>query len=141
MHTYISDPKVMAKFESYPEKASAYMHMLRDLILETANELDLADVVEVLKWGEPSYKAKKGSAIRIDYKLRSPDECAMYFTCSTSLVSTFREVFGDVFSYEGNRALVFQLDQELPTSELKSCIAAALRYGDVKKLKQLGIPN
>lgn len=129
----------MAKFEAYPEKASAYMHMLRDLILETANELELTDVVEVLKWGEPSYKAKKGSAIRIDYKLKSPEQCAMYFTCSTSLVSTFKEVYGSVFTYEGNRALLFQLDEELPMTELKSCIAAALRYGDVKKLPQLGI--
>ncbi len=93
---------------------------------------------ETLKWGEPSYLAKKGSTIRIGWKQSSPDQYAMYFNCNTKLVETYREVYSDLFKYEGNRAIVFAVDEELPMDDLKQCITVALTYHTRKHLPMLG---
>ena len=63
----------------------------------------------------------------------------MYFQCTSRLVDTFRLVFGHKFQYEGKRAIVFQLNQEIPELELKECIKASLIYHNVKELITLGI--
>ena len=62
----------------------------------------------------------------------------MYFNCNTSLVDTFRELYGDVFMFEGNRAIVFGEADEIPVAELKHCISLALTYHRVKRLPLLG---
>lgn len=53
----------------------------------------------------------------------------------------FKLVFDQIFQCEGNRAIVFQLNQRIPTYELKECIRATLLYHKVKQLKTLGILN
>jgi hypothetical protein len=52
----------------------------------------------------------------------------MFFHCQTSLVATFRELYPDSFAFQGNRALVFALADEVPEDALKHCIALALTY-------------
>ena len=94
-----------------------------------------------MKWGEPSYLVKKGSTIRMDWKAKSPDQYAMYFKCTSKLVPTFREVYGETFSYENNRAIVFGLDDEIPEAELKVCIGLALQYHLLKEKPRLGVPE
>ena len=127
------------KLESYPEHIRKKLNHLRDLILKTAGELEgISEIEETLKWGEPSYIAKKGSTIRMDWKPRAPDQYALYFNCNTSLVDTFKMVYGDLFKYEKNRALLFDLEENLPETELKDCIAMALRYHELKGKPLLG---
>ena len=63
---------------------------------------------------------------------------AMYFNCNTSLVDTFKELYGDLFNFEGNRAIVFNETDELVVNELKHCISLALTYHRVKRLPLLG---
>ena len=48
-------------------------------------------------------------------------------------------VFGDLFEYEKNRAILFQLDQEIPVNELKKCINVTLMYHKVKDDITLGL--
>ncbi len=136
-----SDPEVQAVFDNYPDDARAKMSALRDLILETAEEMEeVSQLKETLKWGEPSYITKIGSTLRIDWKEKQPKQYAMYFSCSSRLVSTFKMLYNQTFSFEGNRAIVFQLDDAAPyPAELKNCIIAALRYHKVKQLPTLGI--
>ena len=138
LHIFTSPP-VESKFLKYPEDVRARIHNLRRLILETAAEVGLTDIEETLKWGEPSYLAKRGSTIRIDWKAKTPGQYAMYFKCTSKLVPAFKAAFGDIFTYEGSRAIVFRLDDEIPEFELKQCIAAALTYHKVKHLQGLGI--
>jgi hypothetical protein len=134
------DPRVEPKFELYPPHIRPKVDHLRALVLETAEEApSVSKLEETLKWGEPSYLAKKGSTIRIDWKAKSPDQYAMYFKCTSKLVATFREVFGDTFNYENNRAIVFGLEDSVPEKELKACILAALTYHSVKNKPLLGI--
>ena len=135
-----TDPQVEDVFSDYPDFVRDKMQFLRALVIETAWETDGVDTLEeTLKWGEPSFVTKNGSTLRMDWKERSPDQYAMYFQCTSRLVDTFRLVFDHRFQYEGNRAIVFQLNQKVPVNELKKCIAATLMYHKVKHLKTLGI--
>lgn len=134
------NPAVEEVFNAYPEAVRPTMLMLRRLVLETAEELEAIPAVEeTLKWGEPSYLTKIGSTIRMDWKEKAPDQVAMYFKCTSKLVTTFREVYEDVFIFEGTRAIVFQLGEEIPKAELKRCIAAGLMYHKVKHEPMLGL--
>lgn len=135
-----TNPEVNAVFDKYTKEARLKIENLRRIIFETANEIDeISELEETLKWGEPSYLAKKGSTIRIDWKPKAPNQYAIYFSCSTTLVKTFKQVYDNQFDYEGKRAIVFQMDDNIPEKELKSCIRAALTYHRVKKLDKLGL--
>jgi hypothetical protein len=135
-----TNPEVRAVYKKYPKEARLKIENLRRIIFETANEIEeLTELEETLKWGEPSYLAKKGSTVRIDWKPKAPNQYAIYFSCSTTLIETFKQVYGNLFDYEGKRAIVFQMDDNIPEKELKSCIRAALTYHRVKKLDKLGL--
>lgn len=136
----IKNPEVKIVFKNYPKGVQQKLVRLRKLILETANEIDSIDELEeTLKWGEPSYLAKKSSTIRIDWKKSKPEQYAMYFKCTSKLVETFKIIYGDVFTYEGNRAIVFKLKDKIPVAELKHCISMALTYHQIKNLPLLGV--
>ncbi len=131
---------VKEKFKKYPKNIKPKINHLRKLILETAkSDESISEIEETLKWGEPSYITKNGSTIRIDWKEKSSNQYAMYFKCTSKLVPTFKEVFGDLFNYENTRAILFNLDDEIPEGELKICISLALNYHKVKNLPRLGL--
>ena len=136
----IKDPEVMAKFNSYPKPMRKKLMLLRQLVLDTASEIEGVNTLEeTLKWGEPSYLTKSGSTIRMDWKKSKPDQYAMYFHCKTNLVDTFKEIYRDKFKFEGNRAIVFDESDEIPINELKHCISLSLTYHHRKHLPMLGI--
>jgi len=133
------NPEVKFKFATYPEEVKTKLEYLRTLIIETASEIEsVKEVEETLKWGEPSYLVKNGSTIRIDWKSKTPNQYAMYFKCTSKLVPTFKEVFGDIFKYEHNRAVIFDTNDKIPEKELKECIELALTYHLVKNKHLLG---
>jgi hypothetical protein len=135
-----SDPAVELVFAQYPDAMRKKMLGLRALVIETASEIEgIRELEETLKWGEPSYLTKYGSTLRMDWKSKNPGQYAMYFKCTSRLVETFKTVFGDEFMYEGNRAIIFKMDDKIPTKSLKLCIRAALTYHKVKALPTLGI--
>ena len=116
------------------------MYALRELVIETASEIDgLHQLEETLKWGEPSYLTKFGSTLRMDWKAKKPEQYALYFKCTSRLVETFKLHFNHTFCYEGKRAIVFKLDDKIPKEALKNCIKAALTYHKVKHLPTLGM--
>lgn len=123
--------KVAAKFDAYPPAARGKLMHLRELVLRTARSHPrVGEIEETLKWGEPAYVtvAKTGSTVRIDWKPKNPSQYAMYFNCRTRLVETFRQLFPQDFRFEGNRALVLDLDAPMPGDALSVCIEAALTY-------------
>lgn len=127
-------------FNNYPGEMREKLLFLRSLVLETVEETDgINTIEETLKWGEPSYIAKGGSTIRMNWKKSAPDHYAMYFNCKTKLVDTFRERYKHEFKYEGNRAIVFHKNDDIPVEELKHCILLSLTYHRVKDLPMLGV--
>ncbi len=138
--TLQSNPKVQTVFNSYPEAVRKKLLHLRGIILATANNIpEVSKLEETLKWGEPSYITKIGSTLRIDWKSKQPNQYALYFQCTSKLVATFRMIYKNTFKFEGNRAIVFHLEDELPVEALEHCIRATLTYHKVKHLPTLGI--
>ena len=136
----LSNPKVEEVFNDYPVSVQEKMLNLRSLVLEAASEIkELKTIEETLKWGEPSYLTKHGSTLRMDWKRKNPNHYAIYFSCTSSLVPTFKAIFQNKFTFEGNRAIVFKLDEEIPRNELKHCISLALTYHKVKHLPLLRV--
>ena len=134
-----SNPEVKKRINSYPKPVVKKLNHLRQLILATAKETEgITAMEETLKWREPSYLVKKGSTVRMDWKEKKPNQYAMYFKCTSKLVNTFKEVYKDTFKYETTRAIVFDMDDEVPEEELKHCIQMALTYHKVKHLPLLG---
>ncbi len=125
--------------DGYSDHMQQKLSFLRRLILETATELELEeDLQETLKWGQLSFLTKRGSTIRIDGLKAKPDQFAMFFHCQSRLVDTFRTLYGDRFTFDGNRAIVFNQTEDVAVEELKHCVALALTYHDRKHLPLLG---
>ena len=105
---------------------------LRKLIFKVAFEIQgVGELEETLKWGQPSYvthNTKSGSTIRIGREKYTDGDYGIYFHCQTNLVDTFKEIYGDTFKYEKNRAIIFQNNEEIPARVLSNCIAMALTY-------------
>ncbi|MGJ8693480.1 MAG: DUF1801 domain-containing protein [Thalassotalea sp.] len=132
------DLAVKQKFESYPQTAVSQLYVIRELIYKVAEQCEIDDLTETLKWGEPSYITKCGSTIRFDWKAKAPAQYCLYFNCRTTLVATFKEVYGDIFTYDGNRAIIFTLGADVPMPALAHCISMALCYKKIKHLELLG---
>lgn len=129
---------VEKRFSEYPENARSRLKELRGLIFSIAEELELGDIEESLKWGEPSYDVKTGSPLRIDWKQKSPTHYFLYFNCQTKLVDTYRELYSGELDFQGNRAIVLSLSDPLPEEAIKHCIRLALTYQQRKHLPLLG---
>ncbi|BBB61355.1 hypothetical protein UNDKW_3082 [Undibacterium sp. KW1] len=136
----IKNPQVAKVFNNYPSHLRQKLMLLRQLVLDVASEHKISDTLEeTLKWGEPSYLTKTGSTVRIDWKSSAPEQYAMYFHCQTRLLDTFKELYSDKLKFEGNRAIIFHQDDEIPIDEVKHCILLSLTYHDRKHLTMLGI--
>ncbi len=125
-------PSVAAVFDAYPEELRLRLQALRQLIFDVAAETEgVGDLEETLKWGQPSYltsQSKSGSTIRIDRVKSEPGKYAMYFICHTNLVETFEQMYDDLFTFDGNRAIVFDTSESIPVDALAHCVALALTY-------------
>jgi hypothetical protein len=105
---------------------------LRDLIFATAGATEgVGELVETLKWGQPAYLPKTprtGTTVRIDALKGRDGAYAIFFHCQTSLIETFREVYPDSLSFQGNRAIELSVDGAVPEDALRHCISLALTY-------------
>ena len=123
--------EVTAVFEKYPDPIRQQLLALRQLILETAVATPgVGEIVETLKWGQPSYltvKPKSGTPVRIDAHNVQLGQIGLYVHCQTSLIDTFRQLYPSL-SYEGNRAIILDIQAPLPVEPLGDCIERALTY-------------
>ena len=136
----IENLEVAEVFRKYPKSIRKRLMFLRQLVLDTASETEgVNEIEETLKWGEPSYVTRNGSTIRMDWNKSKSNQYVMYFHCKTKLVDTFKELYKDKLKFEGNRAIVFNEDDEIPINELKHCIVLSLTYHSRKHLPMLGV--
>lgn len=126
-------------FNSYPLNFRKKLLFLRQLIFDTAQKINcVGSLEETLKWGEPSYltsQTKCGTTIRLAWKKSRPNQYAIYFNCKTTLIDTFKEIYGDLFRYVDNRSIIFYEDDPIPLKQLSDCIAMALTYHLGKKFR------
>jgi hypothetical protein len=140
MDKKITDPEVEAVFNTFSPDVREKLLRLRRLIFEVAQNTEgVGDIEETLKWGQPSYlniKPRIGSTIRLGREKKTEGDYAIFFKCQTTLVPDFKEIYGTKFRYEGNRAILFNLDDKIPVPELSRCIAMALTYHLNKKKRR-----
>lgn len=119
-------------FPDAPPRARACLKALRTLIRDTARVTPAAGpLTETLKWGEPAFlteATKSGTTLRLGWKPAEPGIVRLLVHCSTTLVSEWRDRYGDTLDFEGTRAIRFDTGAPLPRAELAHCIAMALTY-------------
>ena len=121
--------ELRSAFDAVPDEVRRRWIELRELVFETAAQTDgVGAVSESLKWGEPSFTVRGGTPVRLGWKPSSPGVVRLLVHCQTDLVTRWRERYGNVFVFEGTRAVAIPLHQPLPREELTHCIAMALTY-------------
>ena len=140
--TGFSNEDVAEKFAAYSEPVAKRLLEVRKLILKVAAVTPgVGSIEEALRWGQPSYlttASGSGSTIRID--ATGPDGFAIYFICHTNLVDDFAALYPGTFRTERNRALLFGVNEPLPTEALVHCIGLALTY-HARTSKRRGRPR
>ena len=119
-------------YSSYPPLHREKLLLIRGMIFNIAKQFpEIGEIEETLKWGEPSYLTtnKTGSTIRLAWNKKKPNQCGIYFNCKTTLISTFRKKYKDLFVFEKNRAIIFKKNEIVNTQgALSDCIKSALTY-------------
>ncbi len=130
-------PKVAAVIDAAPPAARKALKQVRKLVYEAAKANPSAgEIEETLKWGQPSWLPKQhcvGTTVRAAPLKDDPGHIGVYFHCQTTMVRDIRERYGDVFAFEGNRALIIDTRKPLPADELRHCFGMALTYHVAKK--------
>ena len=126
-----SNSDVEQRFKKWPAELRDRLMQLRELIFDVAeNTNGVGHIEEVLKWDTPSYQTvrpKSGTPIRLG---GNPEkgQYGLYVHCQTSLIERFRDIYPDVFTFEKNRAMLFDLNGDIAEEELRHCISMALTY-------------
>ncbi len=116
---------------TWPIPARARFHTLRALILKSAQEANVGDIDESLKWGQPAWRPKRprqGSTLRLSWRDKSPQSLAFYVDCKTTLSATMREVYPLEFEYETNRALRLEIGGPLPLQAIDHLVRLTFTY-------------
>ena len=125
-----ADERVGAAFAAFPEPARQGLLALRALVLQVAADTPEAGrIEEALRWGQPAYltpETKSGSTLRLG--IPRAGGFAIFAHCQTSLIADFRDVVGDRFRYEGNRAVVFTAPEQNDVAALSMLIRRALTW-------------
>lgn len=122
-----NDSNVKRKFEGYSAEQKKALLEIRQLIFDIGREVAPDEsLVENLKWNQPSYKAKKGTPIRLD--TFGDDNVAIFFHCQTRLIEQFREMFQEDLDFSKNRAIIIDPALPLPMDDLRVCIQLGLTY-------------
>ncbi len=123
---------VKAVYNSYLPDVRSRLLAVREVIFDTAQTTEgVGEIEETLKWNEPAYltaRPRCGSTIRLNAISKEPGKIAAYFICTTNLVSRFQEQYPDEFEYRDNRALVLDVEDDIPRDALSHCFAMALTY-------------
>jgi len=126
----VMEESVARAFAEFPDDIYAKLFDVRSLVFQTATETaGVGEVVETLKWGQPSYlteRPKSGTTIR--FGVSKDDRPALFFHCQTSLISEFRDIYDGQFDFEGNRCLILRDDADDQQDALEYCISQALTY-------------
>ena len=130
------NPEVEKTFNTYSSKIKKQLLSVRRLIFEIAHKTnEVGNIEETLKWDNPSYitsKPKSGTTIRLSSVRGSNSEYAISVHCQTTLIAEFKEKYPEL-TYEGNRSIILNLNEKLPSYEIEEFIFLALTYHYRKK--------
>ena len=121
------NPAVAQAFEELPQGTRKGALILRELVFETARDLEAAQpLTEALRWGQPAYLAPKGSTVRLgSHKSAS---FALFVHCQSRLMGDFTSAFPGEDRIDGNRAVLFDDIGQIDETRHGWLIARALTY-------------
>jgi len=123
-------------FMDYPENIRERLLQIRELIFSIADKSsEIGEIEETLKWENPSYltaKPKSGTPVRLSGLASIEHKYAISVHCQTTLISEFKEVFTDL-EFEGNRSIILDLREKVPTDDIERFVYLALTYHYRKK--------
>ncbi len=132
-----TDQAVAETFAAFPDHLRPRLLAIRTMIFDVAATTPgVGRVEEALRWGQPSYLTSEtgsGSTIRLGLVKAEDRCCAMFVHCQSGLADTFKALYSNELTIEGNRSLVFSIDHPLPKAELRHCIGLALTHHLRKK--------
>jgi hypothetical protein len=132
---------VRTAFEAFGPDVRGRLMDIRALIFDRAgDDPAIGAITETLKWGEPAYLTEQsgsGSTIRLGCPRGRSDSVALYFNCRTTLVGDFRMAFGDMFEFEGSRAVFLPIAGPLPREPLVQMLGLAMTY-HLRRRRQSG---
>ena len=130
-----ANDEIAATFESYNPEISEKLLTIRAMIFNIAQQhSEIGQIAEDLKWQEPSYltnSPKSGLTIRLSTTKHS-DKYAISVHCQSRLISDFREVYPQL-SYDKNRSILLNINDDIPTQLIEQFIYLALTYHYRKK--------
>ncbi|EDQ06767.1 hypothetical protein DSM14862_00510 [Sulfitobacter indolifex] len=116
-------------FAGFSETVRPGLLELRRLIFDVAETENVGRIEETLKWGQPAYltpESKSGTTLRLG--VPKAGGYALFVHCQTTIIPDARAVFADAFTYDGNRAVLFNAQSEIAIAPLALLIAQALTY-------------
>ncbi|MDA5556282.1 DUF1801 domain-containing protein [Shimia sp. MMG029] len=124
---------VDAYFAALPEAPRAQLTAMR-AVLHGASQAENIPLSESLKWGQPSFAPprKLGTPVRLSWSEKFPDHCAFLVHCQTTLVESWRHMYGAHFTYDGTRAVHLPLASSLPEDALHQMAVMAFTYHAAK---------
>jgi len=131
------NPNVNTVLERYPDETRNRLLFLRQTIFEVAAQTEgVGELEETLKWGQISYLTpvtKSGTTIRIDTLKENSEHVGIYVNCQTTLVETFRTLYGELLEFKGTCCVRLGTLDDVPLEPLKHMIALTLTYHLSKK--------
>lgn len=124
--------------QSSPVKVRQALLDLHNRILDLAEDTNHTPLQISVKWGQVSYASAAGTPLRLGWSAQDSSQYYLFVHCQTRLIPTIKEVYGERFVYQGNRAIVLDIRHKVP-SELDHVIALAFNYKQIKNLPLLGL--
>lgn len=118
---------VQQAFDLSDRQRGRDMLHLRQMIYDTAMDLNIGPISETLKWGQPSYvptTPKTGTAVRIGAP--KTGGVGLYVHCQTDIIGPLAAAFPATVTIDGNRGLLFH--HGIDDSAATALITAAFTY-------------
>lgn len=115
------DPLIEARFSQFEDADFALK--MRAYIFSIAENMGLDTIEESLKWNQPSYLCKSGTAVRI---AEQGGHMGYFVSCQTSIIETLKETYPDS-NYDKTRGLLIDVDAPIP-EVASTLIQAAFLY-------------
>jgi len=123
---------VQSVLSQYPPAIQKKILTLRSLIYEISQKTGgVGEITESLAWNELSYapkNPKSGTAIRLAWHKKTPNQFGLYVNCNTNLIHSFQKEYPLTFTYDKTRGIIFPKTSVVDSKEIREFITNALTY-------------
>ena len=117
------------KMLTWPEAVAARAYEVRAHFLEQANDMGIAHLGESLKWGEPSWRPRKGgTTLRLSWSPGNAGILGLYVDCKTDLCARMQSDYPAAFDYAPPRVMRHDVGAPLPVDAIRHLARIAFRY-------------